>query len=87
MITSGVLLSYLSMNEQNKIVIDLGLSAISIFGLIITVFVGTNLVSKEIDKKTIYLIISKPIRRSDFILGKYLGLCFSLFIIKAAIAL
>lgn len=87
MISSGLLLSRLSMNEQSKIVLDLGLSSISFFGLIITVFVGTSLLSKEIDKKTIYLLISKPIRRSDFILGKYIGLCLSLFIIVFAMSI
>jgi len=86
MISSSLLLSFLSLNQQDKIVFDLGLSAISIFGLIITVFVGTNLVSKEIDKKTIYLLISKPIRRSDFILGKYLGLCLTLLLIVLAMS-
>ena len=87
MISSGALLSKLSMNQQGKIVLDLGLSAISIFGLIITIFVGTNLLSKEIDKKTIYLLISKPIRRSDFILGKYIGLGLTLFIIVLAMSI
>lgn len=87
MICSGILLSHLSMNQQGKIVMDLGLSAISIFGLIITVFVGTNLLNKEIDKKTIYLLISKPIRRTDFILGKYLGLCLTLFVIVLAMSI
>lgn len=84
MIASSILLSFLSLNQQDKIVFDLGLSAISIFGLIITVFVGTNLVSKEIDKKTIYLILSKPIRRGDFILGKFLGLSLTLGVIILA---
>lgn len=86
MIGSGVILSALSLNQQTRIVMDLGLSSISIFGLIITVFVGTSLVSKEVDKKTIYLLLSKPLRRRDFILGKFLGLSFTLFIIFAAMA-
>lgn len=81
MISSGILLQFLSLNQENKIVLDLGLSSISLFGLVITVFVGTNLLSKEIDKKTVYLLLSKPLRRSDFIFGKYIGLCFTLFII------
>lgn len=86
MIASGLLLANLSMNEQSKLVLDLGLSSISIFGLIITVFVGTNLLNKEIDKKTIYLLLTKPIRRSDFILGKYLGLCLTLALITLAMS-
>lgn len=87
MISSGLLLSFLSLNQQSKIVMDLGLSSISIFGLILTVFVGTSLVSKEIDKKTIYLLISKPIRRSGFIFGKFLGLSITLLIIMVAMAI
>ncbi len=87
MIGSGVVLSSLSLNQQTKIVMDLGLSSISIFGLILTVFVGTSMVSKEVDKKTIYLLLSKPLRRRDFILGKFLGLSLTLFVIFSAMAL
>ena len=86
MIGSGTLLSNLSLNQQGKVVLDLGLSAISVFGLIITIFVGTNLLNKEIDKKTIYLILSKPIRRSDFIIGKFLGLSLTLGVITLAMS-
>lgn len=84
MIASGILLRFLSLNQDAKIVMDLGLSSISLFGLIITVFVGTNLLSKEIEKKTIYLLLSKPLNRIDFILGKFLGLSLTLLIIIAA---
>lgn len=87
MIGSGIILSALSLNQQTKIVMDLGLSSISIFGLIITIFVGTSLVSKEIDKKTIFLLLSKPLRRRDFILGKFVGLSLTLLIIFSAMAL
>ncbi len=87
MIGSGVILAPLSLNQQNKLILDLGLSSISIFGLIITIFVGTSMVSKEIDKKTIYLLISKPLRRRDFILGKFLGLSLTLLIIFLAMSL
>lgn len=87
MIGSGVILSSLSLNQQTKIVMDLGLSSISVFGLIITIFVGTSLVSKEIDKKTIFLLLSKPLRRRDFILGKFVGLSLTLFIIFSAMAI
>jgi Cu-processing system permease protein len=86
LMASGILLTTLSLNQENKIVMDMGLSSISIFGLIITVFVGTNLLSKEIDKKTIYLLLSKPMHRAEFILGKFLGLAFTLFIITVSMA-
>lgn len=87
LIASGVLLTSLSLNQENKIVMDLGLSSISIFGLIITVFVGTNLLNKEIDKKTIYLLLSKPMHRADFIMGKFLGLSLTLLIITLSMGL
>ncbi|PIQ23825.1 ABC transporter permease [bacterium (Candidatus Blackallbacteria) CG17_big_fil_post_rev_8_21_14_2_50_48_46] len=87
LISSGILLKSLSLNQENKIVLDLGLSSISIFGLIITIFVGTNLLNKEIDKKTIYLLLSKPLNRSDFILGKFMGLSIMLLMIVASMGM
>ena len=86
MIASGTLLANLSLNQQGRIVLDLGLTSISVFGLIITVFVGTNLLNKEVDKKTIYLLLSKPLRRTDFVLGKFLGLSLTLGIITLAMS-
>ena len=87
MIGSGMLLSSLSLGQQTKMIVDLGLSSISVFGLILTVFVGTSMVNKEIEKKTIYLLISKPLRRRDFILGKFFGLSLTLLLIFLAMAL
>ena len=54
--------------------VNLGLSSISLFGVIIAIFIGIGLVSKEIEKKTLYTILSRPVRRWEFIVGKYLGL-------------
>ncbi len=71
---SSVLLSTLTLGERSKIIEDLSLSSIEIFGVIISIFVGIGLVNKELEKKTIYIIISKPIKRWQFLLGKYLGL-------------
>ena len=67
-------LGYISVGEDIKIITDISLAAISVFGALIAIFVGTNLVYKEIDKRTIYTILSRPIWRFEFILGKYLGL-------------
>ena len=77
---ASVLISTLTVGEQSKIIEDLSLGAINIFGVIISIFVGIGLVSKEIEKKTIYTIISKPLRRYEFLLGKYLGLALTLLI-------
>lgn len=67
-------LSLLTVGSEEKIVKDIGLAAISLFGTATAVFVGVGLVFKEIEKRTIYTLVSKPIVRSHFILGKYLGL-------------
>jgi len=80
MIASTVILATIGAGSGEKIVRDLGLGFISIFGVFIAVFIGIGLVHKEIDRRTIYTIISKPIHRFQFILGKYLGLCLTLFV-------
>ncbi|MFH0793744.1 MAG: ABC transporter permease subunit, partial [bacterium] len=71
--SSGVI-SDLSIAEPEKIVKDLGLAGINFFGLLIAIFIGIGLVYNELDKKTIYTIVSKPIDRHQFLLGKYFGL-------------
>ena len=80
MILLSLIVSEWSMGYEVKILKDFGLSIMSLFGLLIAVFIGVELVYKEIDKKTIYVIISKPIHRYQFILGKYLGLLLTLFL-------
>jgi len=86
MVVSSIMLSSLGSTAGNKVLADISLSAISIFGVIISVFVGINLVQNEIDRKTIYTIISKPISRPAFLAGKYLGLALTLFAYTALMA-
>lgn len=74
MIASSRILSLLTVGAEEKIVKDIGMAAISLFGVATSIFVGVGLVFKEIEKRTVYTLVSKPIRRSQFILGKYLGL-------------
>lgn len=74
MIGSSRLLGLLTVGSEEKIVKDIGLASISLFGVATAIFVGVGLVFKEIERRTVYTLISKPIRRSQFILGKYLGL-------------
>ena len=81
MIISSLIFSTISAEQYNKIVKDFGLTAISLFSVLISIFLGTAMVYKEIDKKTVYNIFSKPIERYQFILGKYIGLAITLFII------
>jgi ABC-type transport system involved in multi-copper enzyme maturation permease subunit len=78
LIAVAVALSHLSMGEYDKIVSDMGLATINLIGVIIAVFVGIGLVSKEIDRRTIYTIMARPISRSQFVVGKYLGLTLTL---------
>ena len=77
MLFTSLLLGELSFGQSIRITKDLGLTSISLFGIAIAIFVGVSLVHKEIDKRTLYTIISKPIHRYHFILGKYLGMLFT----------
>ncbi len=74
MIGSSLALASLSIGQQDRITKDLGLAAISLIGLLMAVFLGITLVSKEVDRRTVYTILSKPVRRHQVVLGKYLGL-------------
>ena len=77
----------LTVGDRIKVIKDVGLAAIHFFSVLIAVFTGINLVFKEIDKKTIYNILSKPISRSSFILGKFFGLSFTLLISLGSMAI
>jgi len=70
----------LTISAQERVIPSLGLGCINVFGLLIAVFVGIGLVYNELDKKTIYTIISKPIDRWQFILGKYFGLLLTIYV-------
>src|SRR5258706_11254855 len=79
LLTAGaIFLGELSAGQDAKIITDLGLSAMLLFGVFIAIFVGVGLVYKEIERRTLYAILSKPIGRGQFLLGKYLGLCLTL---------
>ncbi len=68
------LLPQIAASTEDKIFLDFGLAAMSVLGLIVAVFVGTGLVSKEIEKRTVLSLIAKPISRAEFIVAKHLGL-------------
>ena len=80
LIAGAIFLGELSAGQEAKIIVDLGLSAILLFGVFISIFVGVGLVYKEIERRTLYAILSKPIGRGEFLLGKYLGLCLTLLV-------
>jgi len=80
LIGASYLLGQLTAGQDIKIIKDLGLAATSIFGLFIAVFIGIGLVSKEVERRSIYSLLAKPIRRSQLVLGKYCGLVLTLFV-------
>jgi ABC-type transport system involved in multi-copper enzyme maturation permease subunit len=80
MIGSSYVLGQISIYQEVKIIKDIGLAAISIFGTVIAIFIGIGLVSKEIDKRTLYSLLPKPISRVEFLLGKYFGLAVTLLV-------
>jgi ABC-type transport system involved in multi-copper enzyme maturation permease subunit len=78
LIIGSYLLGQLTAGQDIKIIKDLGLAATSLFGLFIAVFIGIGLVSKEVERRSIYSLLAKPIRRSQLVLGKYGGLTLTL---------
>lgn len=79
-------LGWISVGQDTKIVIDISLATVSIFGTLIAIFVGTSLIYKEIDKRTIYTIVSQPLWRWEFIVGKYLGLAILIGLVTLVMA-
>ena len=77
---SAILLGELTDGQEARTIVNIGLNAMLLFGVFIAIFVGVGLVSKEIEKRTVYAIFSKPVRRGEFIIGKYLGLCLTLLV-------
>ena len=78
MIASSFLIGQLTAGQDVKIIKDLGLAAIAVFGLFIAIFIGIGLVSKEVERRSIYALLAKPISRPQFIAGKYAGLVLTL---------
>jgi ABC-type transport system involved in multi-copper enzyme maturation permease subunit len=87
LIGSSYLLGQLTAGQDVKIIKDLGLAAISVFGLFIAIFIGIGLVSKEVERRSIYALLAKPISRPQLIAGKYAGLVLTLFVNVAVMTL
>lgn len=79
----SLVLAELSLDQQRRIVLDLGLASISLFSVLAAVFLGSSLLYKEIERKTLYVILPKPIRRYEFLLGKYFGIALTVFVFVA----
>jgi ABC-type transport system involved in multi-copper enzyme maturation permease subunit len=80
MTVSGLLLGRLSIRQDEKIIKDIALAAMDLFGTVIAVFVGVGLVSKEIERRSLYPLLAKPLSRDEFLLGKFAGLSFTLLV-------
>ena len=86
LIAVSYLIGQLTAGQDMKIIKDLGLAAISVFALLIAVFIGIGLVWKEVERRSIYSLLAKPISRPQFILGKYFGLALTLAVNISAMA-
>jgi ABC-type transport system involved in multi-copper enzyme maturation permease subunit len=84
MIASAILVGQISIGIESVVMVSMGLSAISFIGLLIAIFIGVGLVHKEMDKRTLYALLAKPVRRWEFVLGKFAGLLLTLTVNTAA---
>ena len=87
MTLSGLLMGKLSIRQDEKIIKDVGLASVELFGTMIAVFVGVALVSKEVERRSLYPLLAKPLERHEFILGKFLGLALTLLVNTALMTL
>jgi ABC-type transport system involved in multi-copper enzyme maturation permease subunit len=78
-----LVLAELSLHQQERVIEDLGLASISLFSVLVAVFLGSSLLYKEIERKTLYVILPKPIRRTEFLLGKFFGICLTALVFIA----
>jgi len=86
LISASYLIGQLTAGQDVKIIKDLGLAASSVFGLFIAVFIGVGLVWKEVDRRSVYNLLVKPLRRHEFIVGKFVGLALTLAVNIAVMA-
>jgi ABC-type transport system involved in multi-copper enzyme maturation permease subunit len=82
----GLLLGQLSIRQDEKIIKDVGLAAMELFGHLIAIFIGIGLVSKEIERKSLYPLLAKPLSREELFIGKFAGLGFTLLVNVGAMA-
>jgi ABC-type transport system involved in multi-copper enzyme maturation permease subunit len=80
MTLSGLLVGELSIRQDEKILKDIGLAAMELFGTLIAIFIGVGLVSKEIERRSLFPLLAKPLSRDELFLGKFLGLGFTLLV-------
>jgi ABC-type transport system involved in multi-copper enzyme maturation permease subunit len=86
LIGASYLIGQLTAGQDVKIIKDLGLGAMSVFGLFIAIFIGIGLVSKEVERRSVYSLLAKPVRRSELVVGKYAGLVLTVLVNLAIMA-
>ncbi len=84
LIGAAILVGQISIGIERDVIVSLGLTAISVIGIFISIFLGVALVSKEMDKRTLYALLAKPVKRWEFLLGKFFGLAMTLTVNTAA---
>ena len=87
MTLSGLLMGELSIREDERIIKNIGLAAMDVFGTLIAIFIGVGLVSKEIEKRSLYPLLAKPLSRGEFLVGKFCGLGVTLLVNLGVMAL
>lgn len=87
MMAASIIAGQISIGIEETVIATLGLSAISLIGLLIAIFIGVGLVSKEMDKRTLYALLAKPVRRWEFLLGKFGGLILTLAVNTAVMGM
>jgi ABC-type transport system involved in multi-copper enzyme maturation permease subunit len=80
MTAAGLVLAQLSIRQEEKIIKDIGLAAMDLFGTLIAIFIGVGLVSKEIERRSLFPLLAKPLTRDELYIGKFVGLAFTLLV-------
>ncbi|MEO0128855.1 MAG: ABC transporter permease subunit, partial [candidate division WOR-3 bacterium] len=87
LIVISLFLEPFALGESPKLLRDFGMAVASLFGILVVIIIGSTLIHKDIEKRTIYTVIAKPVKRSEIILGKFLGLFLLIAILESAMAL
>lgn len=87
LILMSFVIGKLTVGDETKVMKDIGLGAIHFFGVMITIFIGMGLIFREMERRTVYMILSKPVERHEFLLGKFFGLALTLLVILITLAL
>jgi len=87
MIVASLWLGSISLGEEGRVMKDFGLVAVTFFGLVVAAFIAAGLIHKEVEKRTVFVLFSKPVSRAAFIAGKFLGLAVTLAVVVAGMGL